>query len=158
MLFVRLFSPSFWVIYLCCGLSDWLDGFAARKLNQCSEAGARLDSAAALIFVAVMIVKLIANIKFPAWILACAAAVFTLRTVSYSVGYFKFHCFTALHTLLNKASGAILFLSPALYAAFGMTVSGVLVFGVTFLSSAEELSIILSSKTLERDRKGLFIK
>ena len=38
-----LFSPAsvaFWVLYGCCGISDMLDGYLARKLHAESKTGA----------------------------------------------------------------------------------------------------------------------
>ncbi|MGE4277553.1 MAG: CDP-alcohol phosphatidyltransferase family protein, partial [Lawsonibacter sp.] len=44
------FSVLFWAAYVCGGLSDLIDGPIARGLNQLSEAGAKLDSLADLVF------------------------------------------------------------------------------------------------------------
>ena len=52
MLFCRAFSPAFWVFYIAAGLSDMLDGAAARKFNAVSKTGERLDTAADFVFVA----------------------------------------------------------------------------------------------------------
>ena len=52
------FSPTsytFAALYLLCGVTDALDGFAARKLHTESEKGEVLDSAADLIFSAVYV-------------------------------------------------------------------------------------------------------
>ena len=44
-LLLAVFSPSavpFWVIYLFCGVTDWLDGWLARRLHAESRIGAAL--------------------------------------------------------------------------------------------------------------------
>ena len=52
LLFLPVFSPGFYVVYLLCGLSDMADGTIARKTNSVSKPGSQLDSIADLIFVA----------------------------------------------------------------------------------------------------------
>ncbi len=48
------FSIAFYIVYIYCGISDMLDGFIARKSENESRIGARLDSAADIIFVIVI--------------------------------------------------------------------------------------------------------
>ena len=46
MLFCRVPSIRFCLLYIFCGLTDMVDGAIARKTNAVSEFGARLDSVA----------------------------------------------------------------------------------------------------------------
>ena len=46
LLFLRPFSPAFFVVYTLTGVTDVLDGFVARKTGTASDFGAKLDSAA----------------------------------------------------------------------------------------------------------------
>ena len=59
LLFCPVFSPAFYVFYIAAGLSDMLDGFAARRTNTVSELGARLDTMADLLFVVMCLIKLL---------------------------------------------------------------------------------------------------
>ena len=59
MAFLPAFSAGFYAAYLLCGLSDIADGVAARKTNSASVSGARVDTAADLIFAAVSMAKLV---------------------------------------------------------------------------------------------------
>ena len=59
LLFCPAFSPAFYVLYIMAGLSDILDGFAARKTNTASRFGARLDTTADYVFVIVCLIKLL---------------------------------------------------------------------------------------------------
>ena len=49
LLFLVPLSPVYLAIYALSGVSDALDGYLARKLNQASVWGARLDSTADLL-------------------------------------------------------------------------------------------------------------
>ncbi len=59
------------ILLVCLGwLSDGLDGFAARRLNQVSELGKILDPVVDKIFVLVLLIVLTVMRDFPAWMLA----------------------------------------------------------------------------------------
>ena len=53
LLFCPLFSIIFYIMYLFCGITDMVDGTIARKTKSVSELGARLDTVADSVFVAV---------------------------------------------------------------------------------------------------------
>jgi CDP-diacylglycerol--glycerol-3-phosphate 3-phosphatidyltransferase len=150
------FSTAFWACYLGGGISDLLDGPVARALHFESDVGAKLDSAADLAFAAAIAVVILRNIQLPAWIWVCAGCVAAVRLASYGVGFVKYHTFSALHTYGNKATGALIFVVPILYALFGLTVSGVILCSVALFSSLEELIITISSPTLNRNCKGIY--
>ena len=44
LLFLPVFSLSFWILYLLAGFSDMADGWIARHWNLVSKTGERLDS------------------------------------------------------------------------------------------------------------------
>lgn len=48
-------SPSFYILYCLCGLSDMVDGFVARRTNSESRFGERIDSLADIVFVAMVL-------------------------------------------------------------------------------------------------------
>lgn len=146
----------FWTAYLCGGLSDLIDGPTARGLNQQSEAGVKLDSAADLIFTLALFISVLRSTVLPAWLLLCIAVITLIRMAAYTVGFCKFHTFSALHTVMNKGTGILLFLFPALYRTFGSDAAGLIVCAAAFLSSLEELVITINSRTLDRNRKSLF--
>src|ERR1700748_1499722 len=53
------------LVFALAGISDWLDGFAARKLNAGSDFGRMLDPIADKILVAVALMMLVAEGTFP---------------------------------------------------------------------------------------------
>ena len=158
MLFTVPFSAAFWGCYLGGGLSDILDGLCARILRQQSETGARLDSAADLIFGFALGLVVIINIRLPAWIWVCAACAAGLRLAGYIIGAYKYHAFSPLHTYANKAAGICLFAFPLLYEIFGLNITGALLCSAAFVSAAEEVIITIRSKSLNRDHKGLLFQ
>ena len=103
MILVTPFSAAFWIVYLLGGVSDFLDGFIARKMKQQSPFGARLDSVADTIFAVAIAIIVIKNINFPAWVWVCAAVIAFLRITNYGVGFYKYHTFSSLHTYMKTA-------------------------------------------------------
>ncbi|MPN07217.1 hypothetical protein SDC9_154483 [bioreactor metagenome] len=90
--------------------------------------------------------------------LVCVGIIVLVRFAAYAVGYFRYRTFSSLHTLLNKAAGALLFAFPVLYFVLGKSAACVIVCGVAFVSAVEELVITISSKELDRDRKSLWAR
>ena len=68
LLFCPAFSRSFFLLYLAAGLTDMIDGPVARKTGTVSELGAKLDTAADCVFVAVCLWKLLPSLAVPLWL------------------------------------------------------------------------------------------
>lgn len=151
------FSTLFWITYWSGGLSDILDGFIARRMNQQSKAGAKLDSIADLVFILVIVYVVINNLTIPILLWGMGVLILCIRMVSYGIGYYKFHGLSALHTYLNKATGLLLFLSPLLYLFLSTDLTGILIGLVAFIAAVEELLIIIRSRKLNRDCKSIFL-
>ena len=66
-LFCAAFSMQFYAFYLLGGFTDMIDGHAARKLNQKSSFGAKLDTIADLVFVTAVLIKVLPALHMPAW-------------------------------------------------------------------------------------------
>lgn len=150
------FSILFWVFFFSAGLSDMVDGYVARKLKCESALGATLDSVADLAFAIAILFVVLKNISIPMWLWLCSAIIGLLRITGYGIGFYKYHTFSSLHTWLNKATGALIFAFPLLYALFGLPVAGAGISFVALLSAIEELAITVKSRELEKDCKGFF--
>ncbi len=157
-LVVPPFSVLFWILYLSSGSTDIMDGFLARKLHQESAFGAKLDSIADLAFAGCMTVFIARNIPIPLWLWLCALVIALLRLVSYGIGFYKYHAFTALHTWTNQLTGLLIFLAPVLYCLCGSMLTGIILCVVALVSACEELVIIINAKELHRNCKGIFMR
>ena len=107
-------SVAFFSVYTVAGLSDALDGWVARKTGTVSEFGARLDSTADLFFFGALLVRLLPAHwpVMPRALRGALAVVVFVRLAVYAVAALRYRRFVALHTRLNKLTGAAVFLLP----------------------------------------------
>ncbi len=156
LIFTVPLSFTFYVIYLICGISDIMDGIIARKTGSCSELGARLDSAADLIMVIALFFRIFPMLKLPDLIVLWVIIIFIIRLISVTIVLVKYKTFAILHTWSNKAAGFALFLAPFLLYSY---LSGFLMYmicGIASLSAIEEMTIHLTSRQLQVDKKSIF--
>ncbi len=156
--FIKPLSIAFFVIYTISGISDIMDGFAARKLGAVSELGTKLDSVADLFFYAVMLVKIFPTLfgTLPRMIWVAVGAIILLRVCSYTVAAVKYHRFSSLHTYLNKLTGVIIFLVPYfIKLPFGNALC-IAVCIVAAIAAVEELIIHIRSKEYNEKEKTIF--
>jgi len=112
MLFFRVFSPCFSVLYLFCGFTDMVDGTVARKTNAVSAFGARLDTAADIAFTAAALIKFLPAVHIPGWLWIWIAGIVIIKTGNLALGFLCRKRFVSLHTVMNKVTGLLLFLLP----------------------------------------------
>ncbi len=109
------------VVLMVIGISDYLDGALARKLDQTSRLGAILDPAADRLYILVAVVGLAASHAIPVWLALLLAArdlvlwglVPVLRTRGYSA--------LPVHFLGKAATAALLYAFPLLLLGTGDT-------------------------------------
>ena len=109
-----LYSPAgaaFWIIYGLCGVGDMLDGYLARKLHAASKTGAVLDSVADICFVACCAIRLITVVKIPTWLWIWAGVIIAIKICDQVSALVVCKCFRFPHTIANKLTGLLLFLS-----------------------------------------------
>lgn len=109
---VPTFSVVFYVLYITAGISDMLDGFVARKTKTASESGAKLDSAADLIFAAVCLVKILPRLQIQLWLWIWIAVIVIIKLVNIISGTVLQKKIIMLHTVANKITGLLLFVMP----------------------------------------------
>jgi CDP-diacylglycerol--glycerol-3-phosphate 3-phosphatidyltransferase len=140
LLFLKPLTLGFFIVYSLTGLSDLLDGYIARKTNTASKLGAKLDSIADLFFYSVMLIKIFPILKeiLPRVIWIAVGAILALRICTYMIAAIKYHCFSALHTKLNKATGCLLFVVPYLLELWFFPVFCWVICIVAGIAAAEE--------------------
>ena len=112
LLFSSAFSSNFYIIYLLCGFSDMVDGTIARKTNSTGKFGSQLDTIADLTFVAISLLKLLPVIDIPKWLWIWGSVIAGIKICNIMLGYVLNKQFISLHTVMNKATGLLLFLLP----------------------------------------------
>ena len=106
------FSVAFYAIYIICGFSDMIDGTIARKTKSSSKLGTKFDTAADLIFLAVSLIKILPWISIPGWLWIWGILITIIKIANILWGYIYQKQFIALHTMMNKITGFLLFLLP----------------------------------------------
>ena len=138
LLFCRAFSPAFYVFYIAAGLSDMLDGFVARKTDTVSKLGTRLDTIADFVFVVVCLIKLLPVLRIPAWLYAWIGIIALIKTVNIVSGFAVQKRVVAVHSVMNKATGALLFLLPLTIPAAPLNYSEVIVCAAATFAAIQE--------------------
>ena len=151
-------SPSFLALYALGGLSDLLDGPVARRTGTAGLAGARLDSAADVVFAAAALLRLLPVLlpRLPGWVGAAVAAIAAIRLSAYAVGAVRFRRLTALHTAANKATGLALFAAPLALPFADLRALSAGLCALAAVSAAEELACVLAMGEYAPDTRSIF--
>ncbi len=88
-----------------------LDGYLARKLNAESNTGAVLDSVADIFLVACCAIRLIPVVQIPTWLWIWAASIVTVKLINQVSALILYRRLIFPHTMANKLTGFLLFLS-----------------------------------------------
>lgn len=145
MLFVPVFSPVFYALYITAGVSDMVDGTIARKTGTASDLGAKLDTAADLVMVTVCLVKIIPVLDIPLWLLIWTAVIALIKVINLISGYLKRKEFVAAHTILNKVTGIVLFILPFTVQIIDIKFSGVFVLALSTFAAIQENHYIMAN-------------
>ena len=148
LLFCPVFSDSFYVLYLFCGLTDMVDGTIARKMDAASEFGARLDTAADFLFVIASFMKLAPVIRIPVWIWGWAAVIAVVKLVNLVWGILVRKQMPSLHTIANKATGLCLFLVPLTMPFVNLRYTAPVVCGIATIAAIQEGHYIVEGRDI----------
>ena len=133
-----VFSPAFYVFYIAAGLSDMLDGFVARKTDSVSKLGARLDTMADFMFVVVCLIKLLPVLHIPAWLYAWIGIIALIKVVNIISGLAVQKKLVAVHSVMNKATGVLLFLLPLTIPAVPLRDSAIVICAAATFAAIQE--------------------
>ncbi|MBQ3829921.1 MAG: CDP-alcohol phosphatidyltransferase family protein [Spirochaetales bacterium] len=142
MLFCPVFSRAFYALYITAGVSDIVDGTIARKTGTVSEFGSKLDTVADFVLVVVCMIKLIPVIQIPTWLLVWIIMIAVIKAINLISGYAMRKEMVALHTVMNKVTGILLFVLPLTLTFFDLIYSGVLVCAVATFAAIQEGHLI----------------
>ncbi|MDR2712050.1 MAG: CDP-alcohol phosphatidyltransferase family protein [Clostridiales bacterium] len=152
---------AFVIVYFYCGISDFADGFIARRFKIETAIGAKLDSLADFIFFAVNLFILITMVRIGnlALVIATITAIATIRVVNLIVTKQKFSQWGIIHTVANKAAGGTLFISMPICVWLGSVPSWLIISVgiVATISAIEELLILITAEIYNANRKYFFI-
>lgn len=106
------FSNWFYALYLLGGISDVLDGVAARRLKKETPFGAKFDTVADMVFAVVVILKVVLTIDIPLWLIVWIGGIAVIKCFNVVLGFVLHKRFVSEHTVLNKLCGVLLFVIP----------------------------------------------
>ena len=146
LLFCPVFSPAFYAFYIAAGLSDMLDGFVARKTDSVSKLGARLDTMADFVFVVICLIKLLPVLRISAWLYIWIGIIALIKVVNIISGFAVQKKLVAVHSVMNKAAGALLFLLPLTLPAVPLKYSVIVVCAAATFAAIQEGYFIRTEK------------
>ena len=138
LLFCPAFSPAFYVFYIAAGLSDMLDGSVARKTDTVSKLGARLDTIADFVFAVVSLIKLLPVLRIPEWLYGWIGMIALIKVVNIISGFAVQKRFVAVHSVMNKVTGELLFLLPLTIPAVPLKYSAIVVCTAATFAAIQE--------------------
>ena len=138
LLFFPVFSIEFYITYILCGFSDMIDGTIARKTNSASKFGSQLDTIADLFFVVVSLFKLLLVIRIPMWLWIWNVIIVIIKITNIIWGYISKKQFISMHTIMNKATGLLLFLLPLTISFVELKYTAIAVCSIATFSAIQE--------------------
>lgn len=112
LLFCPALSVPFYMLYIIAGFTDMIDGAVARKTGTISEFGSKLDTVADFILVIVCLVKLIPVLSIESWMYIWIGIVAIIKIINIVSGFVVEKKFVAIHSIMNKVVGGLLFVLP----------------------------------------------
>ena len=137
-LFIPPLSPMFYILYGAAGLTDIIDGAVARKTNTVSVFGAKIDTIADFILVAVCLIKLLPILDIPVWLWIWIAVIALIKVINIISGYVMQKKWIAPHTVMNKITGALCFLLPFTLEFIDLKYSAVVVCAAATFAAIQE--------------------
>ena len=146
LLLCPVFSVVFYIMYLFSGITDMLDGTIARKTKSVSELGARLDTAADGVLVAVCFAKILPLMQFPTWLWTWIIMIAIIKIGNIVWGVISNKKLISIHTILNKVTGFLLFLLPFTIKFIEPIYSSTVVCFMATLSAIDEMYYVRRGK------------
>lgn len=145
LLFCMPLSLPFYVLHTAAGLSDVFDGLIARKTNISTQFGAKLDTFADIVFAAAVLIKILPILNLPVWIIIWVGVIALIKIVNIVVGFIHRHTLTAVHSVINKVTGALVFILPFTLPIINIRYTAPLVCIVATVAAITESRTILKT-------------
>lgn len=142
LLFFPAFSPAFFILYIVAGVSDMIDGTVARKTGTVSEFGSKLDTIADFVLVCCCLIKLFPVEDIPTWLIIWIIVIAVIKAINLISGYVMRKEFVAVHTVMNKVTGVLLFVLPLTLSVVDLRISGSIVCAVATFAAIQEGHLI----------------
>ncbi|MBP1925639.1 CDP-diacylglycerol--glycerol-3-phosphate 3-phosphatidyltransferase [Sedimentibacter acidaminivorans] len=149
LLFSQALSPAFYSLYLAAGFTDMIDGTVARKTNTVSEFGSKFDTIADFVFVVVCLIKLIPIMDIPTWLYIWIGIIALIKGINVFFGFVVQKKFVAVHTVMNKVTGVLLFALPLTLSVIDFKYSAIFVCSVATFAAVQEGHVIRTRKVSE---------
>ena len=114
-IFSKVFSESFFVLYIAAGITDIIDGFIARKFNAESSFGERYDSVADVLFIGICLFKIVPVLYLKIWHIVWIIMIAIIKGCNLLFSYLYHRKKGFLHTTTNRITGLLLFLFPVFF-------------------------------------------
>ncbi len=146
LLFFPPLSSAFYVLYAVAGLTDMIDGTVVRKTNTVSAFGAKLDAIADFIFVAVCLIKLLPILDIPVWLWVWIAVITLIKIINIISVVIKYKRMIAVHSVMNKVTGALLFCLPLTLSLIELKYSAAVVSVAATFAAIQEGHFIITGR------------
>ena len=138
LIITEAFSAAFYIIYICCGISDMLDGVVARKSKNESKIGARLDSASDIVFFIVAIIKILPVLNLSKGIIIWTVIIALIKVTNVICAYICYKKLVLPHTIANKITGFILFIAPFIILNTNSIVFEIIICSIATFAAVQE--------------------
>lgn len=138
LLFCPALSMLFYVLYIVAGVTDMIDGIVARKTNSVSEFGSKLDTIADFVLVVTCLIKLLPVLDIETWMYIWIVIIAVIKLINIVSCYVMWKKLIALHSVMNKVSGALLFALPLTFRIIGLRYSVIVVCVVATFAAVQE--------------------
>lgn len=115
-----------------------IDGTVARTTNSTGEFGAKIDTLADIFFTAASSVKLLPIFRIPLWLLRWIILIAIIKLGNIIKGYILRKRFISMHTIMNKITGSLLFLSPLTVSFVELKYSSIVMCSIATFSAIQE--------------------
>ena len=156
LLAVPVYSARFYLLYLICGVTDFLDGRLARRFHVASKAGASLDNIADYTLLMSTAIKVLPTLLLDLWTLVWGICMLTAHISSSVIAWIKYKRIVVLHTFAYRLLGGAVYVIPLLAGLGNHTLLISIICGFMCFSVPEEIYLLLASKQLEPDVGGVF--